>query len=88
VIKKRDADLHDQAYRAAKSMALNTAEGGRREQKDRAYHFRVAAGSAQELRMALEIAEAFSMLDRASIVGALRLIDRQLAMLWRLRTPR
>ena len=29
-IRKQDADLFDQAYRAAKSMALNVAEGGKR----------------------------------------------------------
>lgn len=86
-IRKRDTDLWDQAYRAAKSMALNVAEGGRREGKDRGYHFRISAGSAQELRMALELAEAFALVERGSLARVLGLVDRELAMLRRLRAP-
>ena len=43
-----DAPLKDQAKRAADSMVLNLAEGCYREGKDRAFHFRVAMGSAAE----------------------------------------
>src|SRR3954466_5952809 len=84
---KRDADLFDQAYRAAKSMALNVAEGGKRIQKLRTYHFSVSAGSADELKTALEIAVAFGHIREESLAPALVLIDRELAMLWRLRHP-
>jgi four helix bundle protein len=87
-IKKRDADLFDQAYRAAKSMALNVAEGGKRTGKDRNYHFSVSAGSADELKTALEIAVAFGLIAEASLTPALALLDRELAMLWRLRHPK
>ena len=87
-VKRRDTDLWDQAYRAAKSMALNVAEGGKRTGKDRNYHFSVSAGSADELKTALEIAEAFGFVTAASIASTLALIDRELAMLWRLRNPR
>ena len=87
-IRKRDAELWDQAYRAAKSMALNTAEGGKRTGKDRNYHFSIAAGSADELKTALEIAAAFGHVAAGKIQVALGLIDRELAMLWRLRNPK
>ena len=87
-IKKRDADLWDQAYRAAKSMALAVAEGGKRTGKDRNYHFSIAAGSAAELKTALEIAASFGHIAAARIEAALGLIDRELAMLWRLRNPK
>ena len=87
-IKQHDPDLWDQAYRAAKSMALNVAEGGKRTGKDRNYHFSISAGSADELKTALEIAVAFGHISEASLVPALVLIDRELAMLWRLRNPK
>ena len=87
-IRKQDADLFDQAYRAAKSMALNVAEGGKRMGKDRNYHFSVSAGSADELKTALEIAVAFGHLTEGSLTTAMALLDRELAMLWRLRHPR
>jgi len=41
-VRRHDAELADQIYRAAKSLALNAAEGGRRGEKDRAYLFRIA----------------------------------------------
>ena len=88
VLKKRDAEMWDQAYRAAKSMALNVAEGGKRTGKDRNYHFSVSAGSADELKTALEVAEAFGHISAESIAPALALIDREHAILWRLRFPR
>jgi len=87
-IKKSDADLFDQAYRAAKSMALNVAEGGRRMRKDRSYHFSVSAGSADELKTALEIAQAFGHITQEALDPILALLDRELAILWRLRFPR
>ena len=87
-IRKRDADLFDQAYRAAKSMALNVAEGGKRTGKDRNYHFSVSAGSADELKTALEVATMFGHIPEESLGAALVLIDRELAMLWRLRNPK
>ena len=87
-IRKQDADLFDQAYRAAKSMALNVAEGGKRMGKDRNYHFSVSAGSADELKTALEIAVAFGHVTDASLKPAMEMLDRELAMLWRLRNPK
>ncbi|NUO52736.1 MAG: four helix bundle protein [Polyangiaceae bacterium] len=53
----KDADLRNQAMRAAKSVCLNTAEGaGRRTQADKARVFSIARGEAVEAVAAVEIA--------------------------------
>jgi four helix bundle protein len=81
-IRRHDADLADQIYRAAKSLVLNVAEGGRRGGKDRSYHFRIAAGSLAELAAGIRFALAWGFRDpQAQLFG---LIDRELAMLWKL----
>ena len=69
-------------------MALNVAEGGKRTGKDRNYHFSVGAGSADELKTALELAAAFGFITDSALKAPLALIDRELAMLWRLRNPK
>ena len=81
---QRDPDLARQIRRAASSVALNVAEGNRRAGRDRRYAFRVAAGSADEVRAALRVAEAWGYLDGASIAAPLALADRVCALLWRL----
>jgi four helix bundle protein len=81
-IRQHDAELADQVYRAAKSLCLNTAEGGRRGGKDRAYHFRIAAGSTAELRAATRFAIDWGFCPPQPELFAL--IDRELAMLWKL----
>ena len=83
-IRTRDRDLHSQARRAASSISLNIAEGRRRSGKDRQHFFRIAAGSAAELRTALRIAKAWGYLGADEIEPALQRIDRVLAMLWRM----
>ena len=85
-IKKRDADLADQIYRATKSLVLNAPEGGKRGGKDRNYHFRIAAGSTAELQAALRFAESWGFIEKNLELHAL--IDRELALLWRLEHPR
>ena len=52
-----DAPLKDQARRAADSVVLNLAEGCYREGKDRAFHFRVAMGSAAECSAVFDLVE-------------------------------
>jgi four helix bundle protein len=81
-IRRHDAELADQIYRAAKSLALNAPEGGRRGGKDRGYHFRIAAGSAAEMAAGLRFAAAWGYCPSPRDV--LALIDRELAMLWKL----
>jgi len=87
-LRQFDKDLADEVRRAAKSVALNVAEGGRRVGRDRPHAYSIAAGSADEVRTALRIALAFGYLDKADLAQPLALVDRELAMLWRLVRPR
>ena len=87
-IGKHDRDLEKQGRRAASSIALNLKEGNRRTGKDRAYHFTVAAGSADEVVGVLEISEAWEYLSEAATRPVLALLDRQLALTWGLTHPR
>ena len=54
--------LEDQICRAGSSISLNLAEGNRRAGKDKQNHWRIAAGSADEVRTALRVAEAWGYL--------------------------
>lgn len=83
-IRRRDSDLGKQLRRALSSIPLNLAEGRRRQGKDRQYHYTIAAGSADEVAAALDVAAACGWLDGRAIKPALNLLDRELAMLWRL----
>jgi four helix bundle protein len=69
---------------AASSVAANVAEGNPRQGKDRLYLFSVAAGSADETRVHLRVAQALGYLEPEQIAASLRLADRQLAVLYRL----
>ena len=83
-IARRDPGLAKQLRAAASSVPLNIAEGRRRSGKDRCYHFRVAAGSADEVRAALLVADAWGYVTTDELGTALGLLDRVLAMLYRL----
>ena len=80
--------LADQVIRSASSVAANLAEGRARSGKDRAYHFRVALGSAREVDVHLRILLATGTVDRAKAENAIELFDRVRAMTWRLLHPR
>jgi four helix bundle protein len=80
-VARRDRSLAEQLRRAVQSAALNLREGNRRVGGDRLHSFRIAAGSADEVVGALEVAEAFGYLARADVEPALALADRVLAML-------
>ena len=77
---KGDRALADQVRRAASSVALNLAEGNRRTGQDRLQFFRIAAGSAAEVRAALEVSQpdvvincaAYNLVDVAEDVHAAR----------------
>lgn len=84
VLQQHDSSLAQQARRAAASIALNLAEGRRRAGGDRRHHFRIAAGSADEVRACLRVAEAWGWVSPDSLQESLVLLDRVLAMLWRL----
>jgi four helix bundle protein len=81
-IKKHDRDLADQMRRAATSVVLNINEGRRRCGGDQRRSFEIANGSAHEVLAAIDAAVAWGWLDDAAV--ARQLLDRILAMLWRL----
>ena len=82
-LERRNRDLANQLRRAASSVVLNIAEGRRRDGKDRSYHVRVAAGSAEETRACLQVAAAWGHLDEGA-AAPLATLDRMAAMLYRL----
>ena len=86
-IRSRDRGLYEPMRASASSVVLNLAEGSRRVGRDRLHLWRVAAGSAEELRVSLRVAMAWGDVDGPSIEPALALIDRVLAMIWRLVHP-
>ena len=79
-VAKRDRNLADQMRRAASSVPLNIAEGRRRTGRDRQHSYRIAAGSADELRSALQVAERWGYVDGSSLDASFALLDRELAM--------
>ena len=80
----RNADLARQVKRAGSSITLNIAEGRRRTGKDRLHLWRVAAGSAGEVRAALQTAVAWDDLSPELIEEPLEFLDRVIAMLWKM----
>ena len=83
-IRMRDRKLHDQLRAAMSSVPMNIAEGSRRVGKDRKHHYRVAAGSAHEVQVALRVALAWGDVQAEELTETLELLDRTLAMLWKL----
>jgi len=81
VIRRYNAKLAGQIEASASSVAANLAEGNRRGGRDRLHLFRVAAGSADETRMHLLVAEAWGWVDAARIAEPLALADRQLGLI-------
>ena len=81
---RHDRDLASQLRRAAASVVLNIAEGSGRWGKDRIQHYRIAAGSAAEVKAALGLARAWGFVDEAAAEGPEGLVARVQAMLWRL----
>ena len=87
-LEQHDRELAAQARRATTSVALCLGEGQRRQGKDRLHLFRVAAGSAAEVRTALRVAVAWGYVSTDSVSRPTALLDRVAAMLWRLAPPR
>jgi four helix bundle protein len=84
VLRGRNVDLYHQVRRAGASMTLNLAEGRRRVGKDRKHLWRVAMGSADEVRVALRTAVEFGDLEACELSRSLELLDREVAMLWKM----
>src|SRR5688500_6085951 len=87
-IRKKRAEMGDQIERAISSMVLNIGEASRRAGKDRRNRYRYASGSLAEARDAIALSVAWGWVDEAAVKNVLALIDRELAMLWRLEHPR
>ena len=81
-IRTHNRKVADQVVDAASSVAANLAEGNRRIGRDRLHFFRVAAGSADEVRGHLRVALAWGWVTEADIAQSLQLLDRQLALIW------
>jgi len=79
-LRRHSADVADQIERAANSVVLNLAEGYRRHGRDPRRFFRMAYGSAGEIRGALDLAEAWGW--RLETKKADALLDRELRLLW------
>jgi four helix bundle protein len=86
LIERSDRDLADQLRRAASSVVLNLAEGQRSAKGNKHKHYAIAHGSANEVKAALELARAWGWIDEAREPAAI--LDRLLALLWRLTHPR
>ena len=83
-IQRRDRALAIQLTRAASSISLNVSEGNYSDPGNRRARFFSAAGSANETRSALRVATAWGYLREPELHGPLILLDRILAMLWKL----
>lgn len=83
-VRKRDKPLADQLSRASSSIALNIAEGNGSDPGNRRARFFTAAGSARETRAAVRVALLRGYCDAQDVSEALQLLDRVIAMLWKL----
>lgn len=83
-LRQRDRDQAVQLKKAANSVLSNVAEGSRRQGRDRLQSWNIAAGSAAEVRVQIEAALAWGDLDHDRTTNALALLDRSIAMLWRM----
>ena len=86
-VEQRDRELGKQLRTAASSVALNLGEGRKRTGRDRLHLWRIASGSAEEVRVALHVAAAWGYVDDDDIAPALDALDPILAILWRLTHP-
>jgi four helix bundle protein len=79
---RSNRDLADQLRRAASSVVLNLGEGRKFHNGNRGKHYDIAQGSANEVKAALDTAEAWGWLETNAEVRVL--LDRLLALLWKL----
>ena len=83
-IKRRDRSLADQLVRAASSVTLNISEADYSDPGNKRARLFTAAGSANEVRAAVKVAVAWKYCAPAEVAEAQLLVDRVIAMLWRL----
>ena len=82
LIEQHDRNLGDQLRRAATSVVLNLAEGQRSAKGNKQKHYAIAHGSANEVKAALDVAEAWGWITHRG--PERELVDRVLALLWKL----
>ena len=80
-IGRADEDLSRQIRRAASSVVLNLAEGNARAGKDRLHCFRIARGSAHEVRAGLRLATAWGYVQNTAVEQPLTIAKEVIAML-------
>ena len=83
-IRRHSGEVARQIVESASSVAANLAEGNGREGADRRRFFRIAAGSALETRAHLRVALAWGWLEAKDFADVDALLDREIAILWRL----
>jgi four helix bundle protein len=88
LLRGHDGELADQMKRAAWSMVLNLEEGTWKSGRDRINRYRIAAGSASEVRASLKLALALGYVDQERIKKPLASLDQVLAILWKICGPR
>jgi four helix bundle protein len=79
-LRKDSPEAADQVERAASSIVLNLAEGGRRHGRGPRRFWDMAHGSAGEIRGALDLADAWRWPVESA--QARVLLDRELGLLW------
>lgn len=83
-IKMQDPKEAEQMTSAASSVCRSLSEGRMRVGRDRPHLFRIASGSASEVRTGLLIAQAWGWVTQDEVAEAEALSDRLAAMMWRL----
>lgn len=86
IIERSDRDLGDQVRRAASSVVLNLGEGQRLTKGNKQKHYVIAHGSANEVKVALATAQAWGLIGDPT--AQRQILDRLLALLWRLTHPK
>ncbi len=83
-IGRKDRALEQQLRKALSSVPMNLGEGRRRSGRNRFHLYRVAAGSADEVCVALRISQAWGYVELEDVAEGVELLDRVLAMTWKL----
>ncbi len=87
-IRRFDLSLAKQITRSSSSIALNIAEGEHSSGGTRRERYLSAAGSANETRSALRVAQAWGYVSAADCAASLANLDHIVAVLWKLTRPR
>lgn len=86
LIAKYDRNLATQTQDAATSVVLNVAEGRLRQKGDQRRSFEIAAGSCNEVKAGLDVAEVWGWIKPSKELREYN--ERCLSMLWRMTHPR